>query len=74
MMSERDWVVLLGRQWAMLVTHESLLDAHYQDGTDATAQDVRVRRLASDYGRSVRDAPPAALLFHAQELRKSSLR
>lgn len=72
MLTDQQWVDRLDRQWTELVRQEHILSMYIEDGLgDEFCYDTLDKR-ASDYGRSVRQAPASAVLAHAANIRHFS--
>lgn len=69
MLTDQQWTERLDRQWAELRRQERIMSIYMEDGLgDEFCYDTLDKR-ASDYGRSVREAPASALLAHARNVK-----
>lgn len=72
MLTNQQWTDRLDRQWAELRRQEMILSLYIEDGLgDDFCYDTLEKR-ASDYARSVRDAPAPSMLAHARNVKHSS--
>lgn len=72
MLTDQQWTARLDRQWIELRRQEQILSLYMEDGLGDEFCYETLDRRASDYGRSVRDAPAAALLAHARNVKHAS--
>lgn len=72
MLTDEQWTARLDRQWTELRRQESVLALYIEDGLEGAFLYETLDKRASDYGRSVRDAPAPALLAHARNVKHPS--
>lgn len=70
MMTNEQWTARLDRQWEELRRQEAILSMYRDDGLPVDLAEHNVKSRASDYARSVKDAPAESLLSHARNMKQ----